>query len=89
MEIFGHTKKWCFVHEMVYDIFLNCEGTILICTFCTSFTQKTHIAANKMKNELFMPRKGKQPKSTLFAIPRCTHVHNMGLFEQTMPWLWP
>jgi hypothetical protein len=40
--------------------------------------KKTHFGANKMKNGLFMPRKGKHPKSTLFAIPRCTHVHNMG-----------
>jgi hypothetical protein len=39
----------------------------------------------KMKNEFFMQRKLKLPSSTLFAIPRCTHVHNMGSFEQTMP----
>jgi hypothetical protein len=42
-----------------------------------------------MKNEFFVQRKLILPKATLFAIPRCTHVHNMGLFEQTMPWLWP
>jgi hypothetical protein len=37
----------------------------------------------------FLQRKLILPKATLFAIPRCTQVHNMGLFEQAMPWLWP
>jgi hypothetical protein len=47
--------------------------------------KKPLFGAKKMKNELFMPKKGKHPKSTLFVIPRCTHMHNMGSFEQTMP----
>jgi hypothetical protein len=42
-----------------------------------------------MKNEFFMQRKLKLPKETLFAIPRCAHVHNMGSFEQNIPRLWP
>jgi hypothetical protein len=42
-----------------------------------------------MKNEFFVQRKLKITKATLFAIPKCTHVHDIGSFEQTMPWLWP
>jgi hypothetical protein len=42
-----------------------------------------------MKNEFFVQRKLKLTKATLFAIPKCKHVHNIGSFEQTMPWLWP
>jgi hypothetical protein len=38
-----------------------------------------------MKIEFFVQRKLKLPKSTLFAIPSCTRVHNMGSFEQIMP----
>jgi hypothetical protein len=41
-----------------------------------------------MKNECLMQQKLKLSKSILFAFPRGTYVHNMGSFEQTMPWLW-
>jgi hypothetical protein len=47
--------------------------------------KKPIFGAKKMENKLFMPRKGKHPKATLFGIPRCTYMHNMGLFKQTMP----
>jgi hypothetical protein len=57
--------------------------------FCNIFlvdaSQKNLFFALKMKNEFFVQPKLKLPKSTLFVIPRCTHVHNMGSFEQTMP----
>ena len=43
----------------------------------------------KMENEFSMQRKWKIPQETLFGIPRCTLVHDMRSFEQTMPWMWP
>jgi hypothetical protein len=63
---------------------------ILVVHFCNIFlvdaSQKNPIfCAKKMKNEFFVQQKLKIPRSTLFVIPRCTHVQIMGLFEQTMP----
>jgi hypothetical protein len=40
-----------------------------------------------MKNEYFVQRIIKIPKTTLFAIPRCTRVHNMGSFEKNILFL--
>jgi hypothetical protein len=57
--------------------------------FLVGASQKKPIfSIKKMKNEIFVQRKLKLTKATLFAIPRCTHVHNIGSFEQTMSWLW-
>jgi hypothetical protein len=47
--------------------------------------KKTIFNTWKIENELFMRRKGKHPKQTLFAIQSRTHLHKMGSFEQTMP----
>jgi hypothetical protein len=44
--------------------------------------KKAIFGAKKIKNEPFMPRKGKHTKSTLFAIQRYKHVYNMWSFEQ-------
>jgi hypothetical protein len=61
---------------------------ILLFHFCSIFlvhaSQKTHFLTKKMKNEYFVQQKLKLPKSTLLVSPRCTHMHNMGSFEQTM-----
>ena len=46
------------------------------------------LGTRKMKNEFSVQRKRKIPLATLFGIPRCTLVHNMRSFEQTMPWMW-
>jgi hypothetical protein len=53
-------------------------GAILICILCTSFTKNPFFDIQKIENELFMHRKAKHPKATLFSIPRGTHVHNKG-----------
>jgi hypothetical protein len=44
-----------------------------------------------MEIDFFMHRKWKLPIWILFVIPICTHVHNVGSFEQTIPWFgsWP
>jgi hypothetical protein len=55
--------------------------------FGRRFTKKPIFCTKKMKNGFFMQRKLKLPKSTLFVIPICTHVHNIGSFEQTIPFL--
>ena len=62
--------------------------------FCNNYlvvpSQKTLLSGTwKMENGFFVQRKWKLPFSTLFGIPRCTLVHNMRSFEQTMPWMWP
>jgi hypothetical protein len=44
--------------------------------------KRPFLGAKKMKNEPFIPREGKHPKSIFFVIPRSTHVHNMGSFEK-------
>jgi hypothetical protein len=77
------------VHKICYNILKNYLGPFLQLIFGRCLTKKAIFGAKKMKNELFMPRKGKYPKSTLFLIQRYTHVYNMRSFEQTMPWLWP
>ena len=62
--------------------------------FCNKYmvgpSQKNLIAGTqKMENEFSVQRKWKITLATLFGIPRCTLVHNMRSFEQTMPWMWP
>jgi hypothetical protein len=57
--------------------------------FGRCFTKNPFLALRKWKMNFFVQRKLKLPKSTLFTISICTHVHNMGSFEQTMLWLWP
>ena len=62
--------------------------------FCSKYmvgpSQKTLISGTrKMENVFSVKRKWKLPSATLFVIPRCTLVHNMRSFEQTMPWMWP
>jgi hypothetical protein len=63
---------------------------ILVFYFCNIFLEdasqkKPIFCTKKMKNVFFVQQKLKLPKSTLLVVPRCTHLHNMGLFEQTMP----
>ena len=62
--------------------------------FCNKYmvgpSQKNLISGTrKMENEFSVQRKWKLPLATLFGIPRCTLVHNMRSFEQTIPWMWP
>ena len=62
--------------------------------FCNNYlggpSQKNLLlGTQKMENEFSVQTKWKLPEATLFGIQRCTLVHNMRSFEQTMPWMWP
>jgi hypothetical protein len=64
---------------------LNCVGPFLEHIFGRCFIKKPIFSNKKMKNDFSVQIKFKVPKANLFAIPICTHLHNMGLFEQTIP----
>jgi hypothetical protein len=76
----------CEYNMIHYSIKLMCSNWHQI--FGSCFTQKIQFDTRKIENELFMQRKGKHPKWTLFDIPSCTHLDNMMSFVQTMPWFW-
>ena len=79
--------QWCIKYVLVFyknDLVQFCNK------YMVGPSQKNLISGTrKMVNEFFVQRKWKLPLSTLFGIPRCTLVHNMRSFKQTMPWMWP
>ena len=58
--------------------------------FCNNYlggpSQKKLISGTR-KWKMYFPCK--ENENSLFGIRRCTLVHNMRSFEQTMPWMWP
>jgi hypothetical protein len=50
------------MHKTWYNSFKNCGGTFLQHFLRRCFTKRAIFSAKKIKNELFMPRKGKHPK---------------------------
>ena len=75
---------WEIVHVMWYSIFEKWGGTILKLLFGGCFTKLLDLAAQKMENGLSVQRIGKLSAGTLFVIPGCTCVSNMGTLSQTM-----
>jgi hypothetical protein len=76
---------------IIYGIMFS---TIWLFNFCNIFlvdaSQKIPIfALRKWKNWFFCITKIKTSHINIVFIPKCTHVHNMRSFEQTMSWLWP
>ena len=76
---------WEIGHVMLYSIFEKWGGTIWKLPFGGCFTKNSVLGTRKMKNDILVRWKGKLPTATLFFIPRCTCVHNMGTLSQTMP----
>ena len=80
---------WLVIHYIWLNILENWFGPNWQQIFGRFFIKKLILGTWKMKNEIFVQIKWKLSLETLFAIPRCTLVHNMRSFEQTMPWMWP
>ena len=72
------------VHVMWSSIFEKWGGTILKLLFGGCFTKLLVLGTQKMENSFSMQRNGKLSPATLFVIPKCTCVPNMGTLSQTM-----
>ena len=74
--------------EIVYvrwsSILKKWGGIIVKLSFGGCFTKHLVFGTRKMENSFFVRQKWKLPPATLFVIPRCTCVHNMGTLSQTM-----
>jgi hypothetical protein len=76
----------CIKYQIIYYNFLVVQFNF---KYLVVVSQKKPVFdTRKIENELFMRRKEKHLKWTLFAMPIRTHVHNMGSFKQTIPWFW-
>jgi hypothetical protein len=65
------------VHKIWYNIFEKIMVVHFWNIFFLGASKKPSFDAKKIKNDFFVQRKLKFPKSTLFYIPRCTHVKKM------------
>ena len=72
------------MHQIWTNILEKWFSAILQQMYGSSFTKKHILVTQKMKNGSFEQRKWKPPKSTLFAMPKYTHVQNIGLFKLTI-----
>ena len=86
-KLWHASNRWI-VHAMWSTIYVKWGGAFSKLISCRCFTKLQLFGSWKMENGFSVQGKGKVPLATLFAIPRCTHVHNMGALSQTMPWFW-
>ena len=70
-----------------YGLVFQKNDLVQFCNNCLGGPSQKNLllGTRKMKNEFSVQRKLKLSQKTLFGIPRCTLVHDMRSFEQTMP----
>jgi len=73
---------WEIVHVRCSSIFEKWGATIVKLLFGGCFTKHPVFGTRKMENGFLVRRKGKLPWATLFAMPRCTCVHNMAHYHK-------
>ena len=83
------TPVGTFVNVRWSIILEKCGAGISKLSFGGWFTKRPVFCARKIENGFSVRRQGKLSPATLFAIPWCTCMHNMGTLSQTMSRFYP